>query len=359
MRTIKLVALAGICGLAALLTPALANSTGTVHTRVWASGKALFHGKKKAALSGPDDIAALGGSVYVAFQNGVGSKGEPSPTGNKASTIVKFSSKGKHLGQWDLTGKVDGMGAVSSLGAVLASVNEDGNSSLYELTSAGKLTHFTYSPAKLPSGGGTDAITAIGKLILISGSAPAGPTGPAVYKLTLVPKTHTAKLSAVFADDAMATLLNTSGTSKGTTTRLNLTDPDSSTLVPASIPRFGGDFMLNSQGDQQLIFVAGAGTSKQALDALNIDQSVDDVAWPTSTKGSLLSTDSSADQIVAISGFAAGSAYTAITPCNANSAPSTCSTPNSLGVIDTTTGKVAAQPSSGVAVQPKGMLYVP
>lgn len=65
--------------------------------------------------------------MFVAFRNGVGSKGQPSPTGNTASTIVEFTKSGKPIKQWDVTGKVDGMGAVPRLNAVLASVNEDGN----------------------------------------------------------------------------------------------------------------------------------------------------------------------------------------------------------------------------------------
>src|SRR5207245_10787665 len=40
----------------------------------------------------------------------------------------------------------------------------------------------------------------------------------------------------------------------GATTTLALTDPDSNAIVPAASPRFAGQFMLDSQGDGQLIF---------------------------------------------------------------------------------------------------------
>ena len=203
----------------------------------------------KAALSGPDDLVHLGGHVFVAFQNGVGSKGEASPTGNTASTIVEFSTSGKVINQWDVTGKVDGMGAAPTLNAVLASVKEDGNSSLYELR-AGTVTHDRYSPAKLPSGGGTDAITTVGKLVLISASAPSTTNGLAVYKLTSLRSGGVARLAPLFADDAKATVLNP-GELKCRKRRLALTDPDSSALVPASVSGFGGDFVLNSQGDKR------------------------------------------------------------------------------------------------------------
>ena len=39
--------------------------------------------------------------------------------------------------------------------------------------------------------------------------------------------------------------------------RLALTDPDSNEDVPSYAPRFAGEFMLTSQGDQEQIFVAG------------------------------------------------------------------------------------------------------
>jgi hypothetical protein len=360
MRKTLLGVLAGMAGLAISLTPALAKSPGALTARVWASGKTLTHTTSagKVALSGPDDLVHLGGHVFVAFQNGVGSKGEASPTGNTASTIVEFSTSGKVIKQWDVTGKVDGMGAAPALNAVLASVNEDGNSSLYELR-AGRVTHDSYSPAKLPSGGGTDAITTVGKLVLISASAPSTTTGPAVYKLTSLRSDHVAKLAPLFADDAKATILNPRKPT-GKKTRLALTDPDSSALVPASVFDFGGDFVLNSQGDQQLIFVSHPGTKQQSLAVLNLTQSVDDLVWATRPKGTILTTDSSADAIVAITGsFTPGAAYAATTPCNANSAPATCTAANYFGTINPKSGAVTAKAVRGVAFQPKGMIYLP
>ena len=37
---------------------------------------------KTEHLTQPDDIVALGGNLYAGFQNGVGSQGEVSPSGN-------------------------------------------------------------------------------------------------------------------------------------------------------------------------------------------------------------------------------------------------------------------------------------
>jgi hypothetical protein len=49
------------------------------------------------SLSAPDDITAMGGSIFVAWQNGVGPQGEPAPNGNTQSTVVEYSSNGRKL----------------------------------------------------------------------------------------------------------------------------------------------------------------------------------------------------------------------------------------------------------------------
>ena len=41
----------------------------------------------------------------------------------------------------------------------------------------------------------------------------------------------------------------------GKTVKLALTDPDSNEVVPWAAPRFGGAFMLTSQGDKEQIYV--------------------------------------------------------------------------------------------------------
>ena len=60
--------------------------------------------------------------------------------------------------------------------------------------------------------------------------------------------------------------------------------------------------------------------------------------------------------------FTTGTVYTAVTPCNANSAASTCPAPgyaaNSLGTIDLTTGKVGSV-ATDLAVNAKGLIFVP
>ena len=120
---------------------------------------------------------ALGGNLYVGFQNGVGSQGEVAPSGNLDSTLVELTPAGSVVKQWDLKGKIDGMGADSATGTVFATVNEDSKSSLYTV-SGGTVTHYTYTPSSLPNMGGTDAVSVDNGKILISASAP-GTSGKA------------------------------------------------------------------------------------------------------------------------------------------------------------------------------------
>jgi hypothetical protein len=356
---------------------AAAHSSHTLTVRQIAFGKKLHHkfrpngtgAWKSETLTGPDDLSLLGGRIYVGFQNGVGSQGEVSPDGNLDSTVVEFTLLGKEVHQWDVKGKVDGLTADPSLGKVIATVNEDHNSSLYTISPrTGSVTHYAYNKP-LPHNGGTDAISIFHGTILISASAPGTvgaaapqPTYPAVYVVTLNPRTKVATVRALFYDEATAKAVN--GPHAGKLVKLKLIDPDSNEVVPRVAPKFRGDFMLDSQGDQELIFDQVTGRWHQNLSVLSLPRSVDDSAWATTSFGALYTTDSSADTLDMVSGrFAVGTMYSAVTPCDQNNAPSTCPgpgfPPNYLASDNMKTGALTAVHTSGAAVQPKGMIFVP
>jgi hypothetical protein len=311
------------------------------------------------SLAQPDDIVTLGGNLYVGFQNGVGSQGEVSASGNLDSTLVEFTTAGSVVNKWDVTGKIDGMGADSATGQVIATVNEDSKSSLY-VVSNGTATHYTYTPSSLPHQGGTDAVAVLNGKILISASAPgtggkAPASAPAVFVVTLNAGAKTAAAAPFFADNATAT-----GVNDGKKVTLALTDPDSNLTVPSSASQFAGDFMLDAQGDQELIFSPASGSN---LHVLKIAKPVDDSAFATSASGTLFITDSTANTVDALTGpFTPGTAYTSVTPCNANNAPTVCPATgfpaNSLGTIDMTTGAISPVTVSG-PLTPKGMVFVP
>jgi hypothetical protein len=359
----------------AFALPASAGpATHTLFVRQIAFGKKLHHkfrvggtgAVRTEALAGPDDITQLGRNLYVGFQNGVGSQGEPSTDGNLDSTVVEFMLTGREVRQWDVKGKVDGLTADPFIGKVIATANEDANSSLYTISPAtGRVTHYTYNKP-LPHKGGTDAISIYQGWILISASAPGtsgkpAPHAPAVYVVTLNGKTRVAVVRELYSITSVAK--NVNGPNAGKLVHLALTDPDSSEVVPPQSPRFRGDFMLDAQGDQELIFDHPAGFWRVGLQVLHLPTSVDDTAWVTSANGALYTTDSTANTVDVVFGvMSVGTAYTAVTPCNANSAPATCPAPgfpaNYLGTVNLSTGALPKVPVAGAPLQPKGMIFV-
>jgi hypothetical protein len=328
--------------------------------------------KRSESLADPDDITVLGHHLYTAFQNGVGPQGQPSTDGNTFSTVVEFTGSGRVIRQWDLKGKCDGLTADPGRNLLIATVNEDANSSIYTITpgvpAAAQVRHYRYNKP-LPHHGGTDAISVDHDQVLVSASAPGTtgaaapqPTYPAVYKVTFSQATRVATVSPLFFDEDPAAVANV-GTGQGTVVRLALTDPDSNEIVPRSGPRFAGDFMLTSQGDKEQIFVLHHGKHGHSLAVLRLSQSVDDTAWARSPFGHLYGADTSGDTIDVVTGlFPARSVFVAVTPCDAGNAPASCPAPgfppNYLGSLNPRTGHVSRVPLRGPAFEPQGMVFV-
>jgi hypothetical protein len=364
-------------------SPASHDRSGNVYTvHQILSGMTLTHdfvpsgggGPTTEPLADPDDITELDGNVFAGFQNDVGPQGQASSDGNLDSTIVELRPIGDPVAQWDVEGKADGVTADPQAGTVIVTVNEDANSSLYTIDpseGAGNgVTHYSYNEP-LPHNGGTDAISIYNGQILISASAP-GTRGasapqagyPGVYSVTLDSSTNVATVVPLFYDEDRATAAN-QGSRYGQSVALALTDPDSNEVVPVGA-RFGGDFMLTSQGDQEQIFVNDAGGRHQSLAVLSLSQSVDDTAWPTRPGGTLYATDSTNDAIDTIVGpFIPGQPLAVATPCGSNSAPATCPAPpsypaNFLATINPLTGQVAAVTVEGAVFTPQGgLLFIP
>jgi hypothetical protein len=324
-------------------------------------------------LTLPDDLTRLGGNLFTAFQNGVGPQGEPATSGNRDSTIVEFTPHGRPLRQWDIRGKCDGLTADPARHRLIATVNEDANSSVYTITPGAPrsraVRHFSYN-RPLPHNGGTDAISIYRGMILVSASAPGTtgapapqPTYPAVYRVSFHPASRTAGIRPLFSGESVATLANRG--SGGRRVRLALTDPDSNQVVPRSALRFRGDFMLTSQGDKEQIYVRRAGTAAQRLFVLRLSQAVDDTAWATSRSGSLYATDNAGNTVDVVTGrFRTGAVFEAVTPCDANGAPATCPAPprfpaNYVGALNPQSGRISRVPLRGPSLQPQGMIFVP
>jgi hypothetical protein len=324
-------------------------------------------------LAQPDDITVLRGDLFTGFQNGIGPQGQPSTDGNLDSTIVEFTTTGRVIAQWDIKGKCDGLTADPARNLVIATVNEDANSSIYTITpgapASAQVRHYQYNEP-LQHNGGTDAISIYHGLVLISASAP-GTTGaaapqpayPAAYAVTFDPASDAATVQPVFYDEAPARVANTNSADHGKVVRLALTDPDSNEVVPYSAVRFAGDFMLTSQGDKEQIFTGLRGGLGRRLSVLRLTQSVDDTAWATSRSGHLFAADHDGDTVDSVTGpFSVGSVFVAVTPCDANNAPATCPgpgfPPNYVGTLNPWTGQISALPVTGATLEPQGMIFI-
>jgi hypothetical protein len=302
------------------------------------------------SLSKPDDITAMGGRLYVSFQNGVGPKGEPSPNHITTSTVAEFDTAGHKLRQWNLTGKCDGLTADPANQRLIATVNEDGNSSLFTISPAqptpSAIRHYQYS--SLTHGGGTDSVTVTGNQIFVVASAPTANssgafTKPALYRVTLGGTSATT--TPVLLDNSTAKSALT-----GQGAPLDLSDPDSSTTVPADAPRFAGDLDLDSQGDAQQIFLHNPGTPSQTATVLPVGTQINDTAFATSSHGTLYITDNTNNALDAISGtFKPGTAYVA--------APSDSGVAGFVGVLNLTTGAIT--PVATNLASPAGLLFIP
>jgi len=316
---------------------------------------------------------SLGHHIFTAFQNGVGPQGQPAPDGNDDSTVVEFTPNGHVVRQWDLHGKCDGITADTQLGVLIATIDEDANSSVYTIAPGAprgaQVLHYHYNHNPLPHNGGTDAISIYHGLILVSASAPGTvgkpapqPTYPAVYVLTFRRAQLLAVVKPLFYDEAAARVANV-GKGEGKVVHLALTDPDSNEIVPASGPRFAGDFMLTSQGDKEQIFVLRKGRLGSHLAVLKLSQSVDDTAWARSPHGKIYLANTGGGTIDVVSGsFRPGTVFVAVTPCDADNAPATCPAPgfppSYLGQLNPWTGKITKVAVSGPSFGPQGMVFI-
>ena len=306
--------------------------------------------------SKPDDLTVLDNHLYTNYQNGVGPDGAPAGDGTTSSTIAEYDLTGHLTHTWSLRGRCDGLTADPSNHRLIATVNEDSNSYLATITPAAAtaaavaLYSYSPSPGDATGQGGTDSIAVDFGHIYIAHSAPVDSTPPAEYEATL--SGATATLTPIFSDNSPATDAIT-----GATAPLALTDPDSNTIVPSTVPRFGGQLLQGSQADSQLVFAAGAGSHAPTLTKLDLTYgtatapTVDDVTFSTADHGTLFVVDQGAGTINALStdGFPSGTAFVA--------QPLDSGNPGQIGTIDLATGMIT--PLDTHFASPKGLLFLP
>jgi hypothetical protein len=334
------------------------------------------------ATVGADDITRLDGHDFVGFNNGVPKTG-PAATGPQNSTVVEYNDDGTIANTFSVRGRVDGLGADAANHRVIVTTNEDGNSTIHTLepTATTPVVDYTYSPNPsasadtvndntLQTGGGTDAVQVVGGKIFVAASNPndltaaanPNPKATATFQVTL--SGTTATLTPTFPDDATASV---GGGGSGTTT-LALTDPDSNAEVPFFAPFFGGDYVLDGQADQQLIFVNGIDTASSfgpgnltqlplkhddpSNPSSTLSAGVDDIRWSEGDSGSLIVVDGMSNVVYKITGpFPAFQAFASLDTLGANA------NTTEVDALDPATGKLSPFITGfGTA---KGLLWVP
>jgi hypothetical protein len=399
-RWLRAAALTATAAAAATLPVSLASATSAAPAVPQNFAISLF-ASAPSGDSSPDDIVRLGDEVFVGYQNGVGPNGEPNASGGTASTIVEYNPDGSVANQWSVTGKVDGLGSDPDRHRVIATVNEDSNSSLVTITPwappADQLVVYHYSPSPSPAsgsgplltGGGTDAVTVTPNgTILIAASNPqtlgaspqtiVGGAVTATFRAVLTPPvapatTGVAALSPTFLDDSQASLAP-AGTSSVT---LALSDPDSNAYVPDSSPLYANQFLQVSQGDHQLIFASDIGSPAAPYDAtdltvLNLQEQVgatttsagvDDVRWVDGHGGTFYVVDDSGGPggngaIYAITGpFSPGEVLAAVSETGAPNSSAVVADGQTVDTLNLATGILT--PFATGFVKASGEVWVP
>jgi hypothetical protein len=340
-----------------------------------ASGSAIPHITPKlfatapAGASKPDDITKLGGLIYVTYQNNAGKDGTPP---GSMSTIVAFDPSTKAVvATYSVLGRCDGLTADPLHHRVLASVNEDLNSSLYVITPGNPTpAHYTYSPDPAEMGsdgtnGGTDAISVSpdGTIYVAHSNPdpalPAPNNTAAVYTMTL--GGTTAKLTPLFGVNDPASVVNPTPGAP-TVAPLGLTDPDSNRFIPGEE---GGTLIQMAQADSKLVQASNLQEDHPSLRQLNLTNAtvpkggpatpqLDDIAR-VAGPGTLYAVDQKTGSIYTIdtTGVEPGTFF--VSQPN----PSAGDLPNdpALGVVDLHTGVVTHVDST--LGSPKGLLFVP
>ena len=251
----------------------------------------------------PDSIAVADGHVFIGYGDGI----LPDGSDGKTSNILEYTKDGQMVHVYTVVGHNDGLKAVRGTHLLVAIQNEDANPNIVVIDIAsGTQTLYNFA-AKPAHGGGYDDIVIRKGKVYLSASNPANDPNsePAIVQATL--SGNLIAVTPVLEGNAAATNVVT-----GESVTLNLQDPDSTTLDP------GGDILMTSQADAELIIVRKPGTQEQTVLQIPLTSpygsaQADDTLFTPSNEGFILVSDTPANTIYAIrkTEFAPGVAYTA------------------------------------------------
>jgi hypothetical protein len=251
----------------------------------------------------PDSITSTSSAIYIGFGNG----GDPGGGNATPSTIIKYDFNGNILNMALVNGHNDGLKINPQTGDLWALQNEDANANLVILDPTTLTPKQRYFLGTGRHGGGYDDIVFLNGNVYFSASNPQhNPNNePAIVQFTTNSGSFT--LTPVLYGNASATDIPT-----GQGVTLNLQDPDSMTF------NFGGDIVLDSQADGELVVVRSPGLSNQKVFRVLLtvggqSTTIDDTVFPTTSDGFLLVADTGGDTVYEITApfFEPGSAYSA------------------------------------------------
>lgn len=323
---------------APMLSAQSAASSSTLPPAVAAQppyGVTLFAVPPSAA-SAPDSIAFNSSSIYV----GYGNNGGPGGQNAIPSTIVKYDYSGNFLASVNLIGHNDGLKVNPQTGDVWAMENEDANAMLLILDPQTLAVKQRYNIGTGPHGGGYDDIVFLNGNVYFSASNPQNNPNnePAIQQFTANGNQFT--LTPILFGNAQATDIST-----GQMVTLNLQDPDSMTY------NLGGDLVLDSQGDGELVVVHNPGNNQTVFRVLltvgGQMTTVDDTVFPSSSHGFLIMADTHGNAAYKITApfFQPGSPYSA------------SDSGGFVGSLDFETGVLT--PIATGFVSPHGMAFIP
>ena len=261
--------------------------------------------KAPAGLSAPDSIAVLGNYVFVGYGDGHA----PDGSDGLNSQIVQYTLNGSVVTVYQVPGHNDGLKVDPSTQLLWAIQNEDANPNLVIINpETREQKQYRFGPT-LHGGGYDDVVFRACKAYISASNPSQNPNiGPAIVSAQL--QGNTVQVEPVLAGNASAIDIPADATMK-----LNLQDPDSMTLGPL------GEIVLDSQADNELIFVSNPGSPGQLVLRLPLTYQsptgivpvqVDDTAFTTSSQGFILFADKGLNEVFALRklAFAPAAAYT-------------------------------------------------
>ncbi len=332
----------GAVAVSATLALSAGTAWGQASTPTAEKGYTLsIFANSPAGQSKPDSMAVVEGHIYIGYGNGYA----PDGSDGKSNKIFEYDRSGHIVYSFTVKGHNDGMKVNPFTEKLWVLQNEDSFPNLVVFDPETRTKQvYTFAQAPANGGGYDDMVFRNGKAYL-SASNPQSSVNnaPAIVEAKLV--NGMVVVTPVLEGNATATDILT-----GLPVALNLQDPDSMTLTP------GGDILLDSQGDSELVLVRKPGSKQQSAVLIPMSSPygqplADDTLFTPSSDGFLLITDTAANITYKLTKgeFAPGVAYTA-------AVAGTSAAPGFVGRLDLEFGQLT--PVVSGLKSPHGLAFV-